>query len=90
MKIIAVWILNLLVPRPATDGETETVGQHIGSWTFMNGERPIGTTNCQESSNILGLCPPTPGGAGRRGMLKKKITLCWPTPYLRRGVGGGG
>ena len=27
-KIIAVWILIVLMPRPATDGETDTVGQH--------------------------------------------------------------
>ena len=30
LKIIAAWILNVLVPRPATNGGTETVGQHSG------------------------------------------------------------
>ena len=30
LKIIAVWICNVLVPRPATDGETEMVGQNTG------------------------------------------------------------
>ena len=28
LNIIAVWILGVLVPELATDGETELVGQH--------------------------------------------------------------
>ena len=34
-EIIAVWRLNVWVPRPATDGETETVGHHSGFGGYL-------------------------------------------------------
>ena len=53
---VLVRILNVWVPRPATDGETDLVGQHSSFWWIMNGEGPIGAAHCQESSNISGHC----------------------------------
>ena len=53
----------MLVPRPTTDGEAQTVGQHSGLVDLreceisMNGVKSIAAANCQESSIISGLCP---------------------------------
>ena len=52
LKIIAVWIPNVAVPRPATNT--------AAWWIFVNGEKSMGTAKCQESSKIEGLCPPPP------------------------------
>ena len=63
LKMNAVWILDVLVPRPAADGETETVGQHSGfggssglktrtQWREAGGRR--------QQTNTKALCPPPP------------------------------
>ena len=48
LKITAVWILQVLVPRPAADGGTETVGSHSGfGGSIVSCTKPIGAANCR-------------------------------------------
>ena len=53
----------MLVPRPATDGETETVGLHTGfggSSGLFSGERPIGAAKGKSTTTKASCQPPPP------------------------------
>ena len=44
----------MLVQRPATDAETETVGQHSGGSIFTSGAKLMDTALCHEEQQPLG------------------------------------
>ena len=52
LKIIAAWILHVLVPRPAGMEKQTQSANTVDWWIFVSGEKPIDAANCQESSNI--------------------------------------
>ena len=53
--IIAMWILNVLVPWHTTMEKRKRCASTAPWWIIVDSEKPIGTTDCQESSNIQGL-----------------------------------
>ena len=79
LKMTAVWILQVLVPRPAT--MTQKRWANTAAWwifvtqasakeglgqIFVNGAKSIAAANCRESScsKIAGPCPASPFGGG--------------------------
>ena len=62
LTTVAVSILNVLLLQPASMEKQKRWANTVAWCVCMSGDKSIDTADCQESSNISGLCPPqTPG-----------------------------